>query len=201
MTTSVQEDGDDSPCYAGMVKAEADSGNKERRAEAVSEMALLCGVAGLHADREKHPRLIAATLRLCWRAPREAWLLARMAAWVVALSGLLKVTSLPGALKLVAPRTLRTTRRADPQRLAALLDRLLRLNWFGLTPVCWKRAIILHRYLALNGLKTRVVFGVRRDDGNLLTGHAWLEADGVPVLESGLPDYVVTWTFPPDTAH
>lgn len=199
--TAVREDGGDSPCYAGMVKAEADRRKKESRTEAAPEMELPCWVVRTHSDREKHSRLIASALRLCWRAPREAWLLARMAAWVMALSGLLKVTSLPGALKLVAPRKPRSKRGAEPERLAALLDRLLRLNLFVFTPVCWKRTIILHRFLALNGLKTRVVFGVRRERDNLLTGHAWLETNGVPVLEARLPDYVVTWVFPSDPEH
>jgi hypothetical protein len=55
---------------------------------------------------------------------------------------------------------------------------------------------VLYRYLALHGIETRVVFGVRKEDEGLLAGHAWLEADGQPLLEAKSPDYSITYSFP-----
>jgi len=81
-------------------------------------------------------------------------------------------------------------------RVAHLLDLLLNTNFLFLKPICWKRAPVLHRYLALNGIETRVVFGVRREGEMLLSGHAWLESGGVPVLETHVPEYIVTYIFP-----
>ena len=55
---------------------------------------------------------------------------------------------------------------------------------------------MLHRYLALSGIDTRVLFGVRREGSDALSGHAWLEACGEPILEKTPPDYKVTYSFP-----
>src|SRR5215212_5105462 len=140
----------------------------------------------------------AARLVLC--APGSALLAARMGAWVVALSLLLKLLPLPRAMALVAPR--RSARGEPPdaalvqQRLARLLDSLLAADFWVFTPTCWKRAPVLHRYLALRGISTRVVFGVRRDGDDALSGHAWLEREGRPLLEAKAPDYRVTYSFP-----
>lgn len=55
---------------------------------------------------------------------------------------------------------------------------------------------MLHRYLALSGITTQVLFGVRRGDDGSLSGHAWVESDAGPVEESAVPDYTVTYVFP-----
>jgi hypothetical protein len=139
--------------------------------------------------------------RLLLTEPGSALLAVRMGAWVVAVSLLMRLVPLPRAMRLVAPR--RPGRKADDAaqvqtRLASLLDSLLAADFWVFTPTCWKRAPVLHRYLALNGIETRVLFGVRRDGngGDALSGHAWLEADGEPLLEKTPPDYKVTYSFP-----
>src|SRR5207237_5738678 len=112
---------------------------------------------------------------------------------------LVKLMPLPRALKLVAPRA-RGLRMQSPaeiqERLARLLDSVLAADFLFLTPTCWKRAPVLHRYLALQGIETRGVFGVRRRGDDVLSGHAWLEAGGEPLLETTTPDYTVTFSFP-----
>jgi hypothetical protein len=37
---------------------------------------------------------------------------------------------------------------------------------------------------------------VRRDSDGSVSGHAWLEAGGKPILETTTPGYVVTYAFP-----
>jgi hypothetical protein len=122
-----------------------------------------------------------------------------MAAWVALLSVLIKFLPLPRVLSLIAA----PARGAKPknsaltqQRLAQLVDALLGMNFLCFTPTCWKRAPVLYRYLALYGIKTRIVFGVRKGEDTLLAGHAWLEADGRPVLETSPPQYTTTYSFP-----
>ncbi len=80
--------------------------------------------------------------------------------------------------------------------MVTMLDQLLGLNFLAFTPTCWKRTIILHRFLAFQGITTRIVFGVKRDDANKLSGHAWLEYQGHPFLESQPPDFIPTFSFP-----
>ena len=139
--------------------------------------------------------------RLVLSEPGSALLAARMGAWVVAVSLLMRLVPLPRAMRLVAPR--RRGRKAGDAaqvqaRLASLLDSVLAADFWVFTPTCWKRAPVLHRYLALSGIETRVLFGVRRGDssGDALSGHAWLEAGGQPVLETTAPDYKVTFSHP-----
>ncbi len=136
------------------------------------------------------------------RDPKEAFLALRMAAWVVALSLMVRMLPLPRALQMLTPRRHRRTTTDDntalEKRLARSVDALLGIGKLVFTPTCWKRAAVLYRYLALNGIETHIVFGIRRETEGLLAGHAWLEAGGGrPVLEATAPDYTVTYCFPP----
>src|SRR5687767_139043 len=147
--------------------------------------------------------LPARAARLVAREPGSALLAARMGAWVIAVSLLMRLAPLPRVMRLVAPRRARASSvgadaRDVQERLARLLDSVLAADFWVFTPTCWKRAPVLHRYLALNGVETRVLFGVRRDGGDALSGHAWLEAEGRPLLEKTPPDYKVTYSFPPE---
>lgn len=132
------------------------------------------------------------------RKPRDAWLVVRLAAWVAALSALIKFLPLPKILSLVStgPRGPAGAGGFSAERVAQLLDALLATDVLCFTPTCWKRAPVLHRYLALGGRPTRIVFGMRKGGGALLDGHAWLEDDGRPIFEATPPDYTVTYTFP-----
>ena len=127
--------------------------------------------------------------------PGEALLLCRMAWWVVVLSIAARLLSLPRALELVAGRHDRNASATDPatqERLARSIDLLLSSDVWMFKPICWKRAAVLHRYLS----QTRIIFGVRNDASGNVTGHAWLESDGQPILETTPPEYLATYTFP-----
>jgi hypothetical protein len=145
-------------------------------------------------------RLAKRAVRFVVREPQSALTALRMAVWVAALSLFVKWMPLPRALALIAPRTRRSSSPADASsvqlKLAQLLDSVLAADFWIFTPTCWKRAPVLHRFLALRGIETRVVFGVRREGEETLSGHAWLEAGGEPLLENTPPKYLVTYSFP-----
>ena len=121
-----------------------------------------------------------------------------MAWWVAVLSITARCYSLPRALQIVAGsesgKSSAKVRNQD--ELARVIDQLLSADIFIFKPICWKRAAVLHRYLSRSGITTRIIFGVRNDTGGKVAGHAWLEANGQPILESAPPDYVVTYSFP-----
>jgi hypothetical protein len=122
-----------------------------------------------------------------------------MAAWVSVLSLLVKFQPLPRALKMVsvrAPRDSRSPSIETERKLARAVDLLLGTDLLIFKPICWKRAAILHRYLALNGIATRIMFGVRKAADGAVDGHAWLEIAGEPILETTAPNYKVTYAFP-----
>ena len=56
--------------------------------------------------------------------------------------------------------------------------------------------MVLHRFLALNGIESRINFGLRKAVDGTLDGHARLEHEGRPLLEDGDGDYVVTFSLP-----
>jgi len=141
-------------------------------------------------------RLFGRAIRLTARDPARVLLLVRMATWVVILSALVRVLTLPRALQVVATDVRnKSTSDIKPKDLSSAIDALLGLDMFMFKPKCWKRATILHRYLALNGIATSIVFGLRKEEGEL-KGHAWLQSEGRPILESEPPLYKVTYTFP-----
>ena len=129
--------------------------------------------------------------------PGEAWLLLRMAWWVAVLSVTARCYSLPRALQIVAGNQTKYSHGAKTQdELASTIDLLLSADVLMFKPICWKRAAVLHRYLSRNGIPTRIIFGVRNEAGGMVDGHAWLEANGQPILEKTPPQYVVTYSFP-----
>ncbi len=144
-------------------------------------------------------RLLFVAGRKCVSTPAEAFLLCRMAWWVGVLSATAKLRPLPQALELVSGRESRELEIKDtelPNRLARSIDLLLSADFLFISPICWKRAAVLRRYLSRNGFATRILFGVRNDTNGKVTGHAWLEANGKPILEKSSPEYIVTYTFP-----
>ncbi|HEX5873469.1 MAG TPA: lasso peptide biosynthesis B2 protein [Pyrinomonadaceae bacterium] len=146
----------------------------------------------------KFVRLILRITQKFARQPAEAWLLCRMAWWVAVLSIVARVYSLPRALEIVAGNEKRNgrLRNANQEQLARSIDLLLSANILMFKPICWKRAAVLRRYLLRSGIPARIVFGVRNDNSGTVDGHAWLEAEGRPILESSPPEYVVTYSFP-----
>jgi len=146
---------------------------------------------------------IARATRKAFLGPSEALLLLKMSGWVLLLSVAVKVFPLPRALRLLSTNTRppsTTTAGETQKRLAAAIDLLLKTDLYILKPSCWKRAAVLHRYLALNGITTRILFGMRREPNGSLSGHAWLEASGRPILETAAPNYSVTYAFPSQEA-
>jgi hypothetical protein len=144
-------------------------------------------------------RVVSRAIRYGLREPGAALLVLRMAAWVAALSLLVKLLPLPRIMRVMTPLTRRAPAphpASTQEKIARLLDRLLALDILMFTPTCWKRAPVLYRYLALNGIESRIVFGVRKGDEGLLDGHAWLERGGEPLLEKTIPTYTVTFSFP-----
>lgn len=122
----------------------------------------------------------------------------RMAWWVAVLSAMARAYSLPRALEIVAGKQNggRSVGALNREELARTIDLLLSADVLVFKPICWKRAAVLHRYLSRNGTPTKIIFGVRNETGGKFDGHAWLEADGQPILEKDPPNYVVTYSFP-----
>jgi hypothetical protein len=119
-----------------------------------------------------------------------------MAWWVAVLSAAARLYSLPRALEIVAGNQKAPRTDATQNDLVHAIDLLLSTDFFIFKPICWKRAAVLHRYLSRSGVSTRIIFGVRNENDGKFAGHAWLEHEGRPILESTPPVYVVTYSFP-----
>jgi hypothetical protein len=138
-------------------------------------------------------------IRSVYREPDVMFLALRMACWVVLISALARLCSIPRTLRLVTPVSkgvFRCEARLTPSRLAAVLDRILRTNVAAFTPTCWKRAAILYRYLCLAGHEPHILFGLMKAAVPPHTGHAWVELKGDPVCEAARPDCFIIYRFP-----
>jgi transglutaminase superfamily protein len=125
-----------------------------------------------------------------------------MAAWILVLSVLVRYRSLPGALRTLSVGAHDGSSQIDQEivrRLTQSIDLLLAMDVFVFRPSCWKRAAILHRYLALYGIESRINFGIRKEPDGTFKGHAWLEHLGTTVSEASTPNYTVTYSFPGTT--
>lgn len=153
------------------------------------------------APAQKTRRLLFAAGRKLVLHPAEGWLSCRLAWYVALISVSARLCSLPRTLRLISARKPIQPCDfdiTDQERLARTLDLVLSANVLVFRPICWKRAAVLHRFLALNGVVTRICFGVRTEADGTVSGHAWLESNGQPVLEKELPKYVITYIFPSD---
>ena len=146
----------------------------------------------------KTARILSGITRKVVTKPSEAWLLLRMAWWVAVLCVTARLYSLPRALQIVAGNNngKQPVSATNEEDLARAIDLLLSVDFLIFTPICWKRAAVLHRYLSHSGIRTRIIFGVRNETDGKVAGHAWLEHDGRPFLESAPPEYVITYSFP-----
>ena len=146
----------------------------------------------------KTARILSGVTRKLVTSPGEAWLLLRMAWWVAVLCATARLYSLPRALQIVAGNDngKQPVSAVNEKELERAIDLLLSVDFLIFTPICWKRAAVLHRYLSHNGMRTRIIFGVRNETGGRVAGHAWLEHDGQPILEKTPPEYIVTYSFP-----
>src|SRR4051812_47727187 len=101
-------------------------------------------------------RLTASSIVL---EPRAAALRARMAGWILVISVLARLTSLPRAQRLasIGVRS-RSGGRAPvtPAELARAIDSVLSIDLFVFRRSCWKRAMVLQRFLSRNGIESRI---------------------------------------------
>jgi len=92
---------------------------------------------------------LSRTARKAINGPAEAFLLLRMAGWVLLLSIAVKVFPLPRALRLLSTKTRLNAETAETaegktqKRLADAIDLLLKTDLFILKPICWKRYCIV----------------------------------------------------------
>ena len=164
--------------------------------------ALLFSAPVLRKNMMLTRRFLLAVRLAVWKTfahPRAALLSARMAVWIVVISAATKLTSLPRAQK-IAAFGLRPVARPSgsdtPAKLARTIDSLLAMNLFVFRQSCWKRALVLHRYLALNGIESQIKFGLKKEPATRMDGHAWLEHHGEPLLEDNAANYVITFSLP-----
>ncbi len=119
-----------------------------------------------------------------------------MANWLVLFTAMMRLLPLPRALQMISAPVRTGLDNANEKELASAVDALLSTDVFVFRRSCWKRAAILHRYLALQGIESRINFGMRKDPDGGLSGHAWLERSGQAILETSPPDYTITYSFP-----
>ena len=120
-------------------------------------------------------------------APCALWLCLRATLVLAALPVLLALLPVARVVRLLAPRQPPANRRSGLLEPAVRwVDRLVDLPPFHFWGHCLRRSLALYYVATRAGYPVRVAFGVRRVPGSRgVTGHSWLELDGVPFHEPG----------------
>ncbi len=69
-------------------------------------------------------------------------------------------------------------------------------------PTCFKRSLILYRFLRENGFPVRIHYGIKRAQEKGNEGHSWVSLDDVPLPPDGDTawEYHQTFVYPPENA-
>ena len=120
-------------------------------------------------------------------APSALWLCLRATLVLAALPLLLALLPVARVVRLLAPRHPPASRRSGLLVPAVRwVDRLVDLPPFHYWGHCLRRSLALYYVAARAGYPVRVAVGVRRVPASRgVTGHSWLELDGVPFHEPG----------------
>lgn len=112
-----------------------------------------------------------------FKAPRDLWLLLRVAALAAVLPILLRCVKLPRLLKVLESRNASAT--IETER----IDKTVRFIGFVLSSCrlgyknrCLKSSLLLYHFLGEAGLPVEINFGIQKADG--LSGHAWISGGG-----------------------
>ena len=135
---------------------------------------------------------------------RELLIALRMAGVALWVRPLMRWLPLPRVMALLDPGLART--RASAGSLAVHLrvaEGVFRNARRRLGSNCMRRSLVLFRFLRRLGFPAVIVFGIKRNGGGELDGHAWIELDGVPVLEPGDPreEFAVAFLYPAPQAQ
>jgi Transglutaminase-like superfamily len=120
-------------------------------------------------------------------APGALWLCLRATLVLAALPMLLALLPVARVVRLLAPRhplANRQSRLLEPA--VRWVDRLVDLPPFHFWGHCLRRSLALYYVATRAGYPVRVAIGFRRVPASRgVTGHSWLELDGVPFHEPG----------------
>ncbi|MBI5376394.1 MAG: lasso peptide biosynthesis B2 protein [Candidatus Schekmanbacteria bacterium] len=116
---------------------------------------------------------------------------------VLALPLLLKSLSLPRLLKLLTPRKKKKMDDRVIERILKITDSILGIRFFVFTPSCLRKSLLLYHLLNRYGMKVKIHFAVKKDDGKL-DGHSWLTKNGKRVYDylESVDDFSITYTYP-----
>lgn len=139
------------------------------------------------------------TLRAQVRTPADAWLLARMLAWRLALPLLKRALPLPRLARLMwRPGSAGRSRAPErAQRVERLVDWLFAERDLGPGDNCLERSLLVYRLFSELGEAPELVIGMRRGDGGAVLGHAWVLVRGEAFRETAesLGPYVRMLSF------
>jgi hypothetical protein len=120
---------------------------------------------------------------------------------------LIKLLSIPKLMKLLTPRDAIVFKHQDShtakEKIVRYTDYILSRRFWIYKMICWKRALVLYRFLRKAGFNVTICFGVRlpntESKDKPLEGHAWLVYNGEIFLERDIETaktYKVTYSYP-----
>ena len=128
-------------------------------------------------------------------SPADAWLIARMAAWALALPLLKRVVRLETLARVMWAYPTRRATEGELAKIATMSQILARRRPPLSNDRCYERSLLAYRFLAQRGADPRLVVALKAGSAGM-SGHAWVTVAGVPIGESeSLAEYVPLVTY------
>jgi len=113
------------------------------------------------------------------------WLRLRIVVLLAVLPVAVRYLSVARLVRLLTPRRVGAARHAALLwHSARTMDWLVDRRPFRFWGHCLRRSLVLYFVATRTGYPVTLVLGARRN-GSSVTGHAWIELDGLPLLEPG----------------
>ena len=128
------------------------------------------------------------------QSPAELYVFIKIGAWILIVTLLLRMVSIPKMMRLLDPR--KTSRKSLPRtKLVNFCSFWLGRETAFLQRSCLKRSLVLFRYLNMQAEPARFFIGVRKEDGEL-KGHSWIMINGKPLFPEDDLNYKLIFCYP-----
>ena len=133
------------------------------------------------------------------QSPSELWVFAKIGVWILIVTLLLRLVSIPRMMALLSPHP--NSRKGLPRtKLVNFCSFWLGRETAFLQRSCLKRSLVLFRYLNMQGEAARFFIGVRKEDGEL-KGHSWIMLDGKPLFPEDDLNYKLIFSYPEEKSE
>jgi len=145
-------------------------------------------------------RSVIQKVRKYFDAPGDVVTFFRIPVCIVRIPVLTRRYGLEELIKKLTPR--RENGGVNREKIIVYANWWLNRKVAMFRPTCFKRSLILYRFLRENGAPVRIHYGIKKTPEKGQEGHSWVSLDGVSLPPDGesAHEYRQTFVYPPEDA-